>query len=78
VRAIPLCCLRSRFPTGLSGDDAVDATRALRAALHGFVVLEAAHGFGVAADVDRSFTRLLDGLIHTIAHWSETAEQASS
>lgn len=58
---------------GLTGEDAVDATRALRAALHGFVGLEAAHGFGMPDDVDRSFERLVDGLINTIAHWPETA-----
>ena len=47
---------------GLAGDDAVDATRALRAALHGFVALEAAGGFGLPQDVGRSFARLVDGL----------------
>ena len=43
---------------GLHGDDAVDAIRALRAVLHGFVTLEAQGGFGLPADVDRSFDRL--------------------
>ena len=38
---------------GLAGDGAVDATRALRAALHGFVTLEAAGGFGMPHDVGR-------------------------
>lgn len=47
---------------GLSGDDAIDATRALRAALHGFVVLEAAGGFGMPRDVRQSFERMIDGL----------------
>lgn len=47
---------------GLDGDDLVDATRTLRAALHGFVALEAAGGFGLPRDVDRSFERLVDGL----------------
>ena len=47
---------------GLAGDDAIDATRALRAALHGFVALEAAGGFGLPQDVGRSFTRLVDEL----------------
>ncbi len=46
---------------GLSGDDAIDATRALRASLHGFAALEAGGGFGLPVDVDRSFTRLVDG-----------------
>ncbi len=44
---------------GLEGDAAVDATRGLRAGLHGFVALEAAGGFGLPRDVDRSFERLV-------------------
>lgn len=63
---------------GLTGDDAVDATRALRAALHGFVLLEASDGFGLPADVDRSFTRLVEGLVNTIGQWSVTAREATS
>jgi AcrR family transcriptional regulator len=43
--------------------DAIDATRALRSALHGFVSLEAAGGFGLPVDVDRSFERLVDGVV---------------
>jgi AcrR family transcriptional regulator len=46
----------------LDGDDAVDATRALRSALHGFVSLEAAGGFGLPVDVDRSYRRLVEGV----------------
>ncbi len=45
---------------GLEGDDALHATRALRSALHGFVSLEAAGGFGLPLDLDTSFDRLLD------------------
>lgn len=41
----------------------VDRTRATRAALHGFVSLEAAHAFGVNIDIDRSFERTIHGLI---------------
>jgi AcrR family transcriptional regulator len=51
---------------GLTGDDAVDATRGLRAVLHGFVTLEAAGGFGMPADVDRSFDRLLAAYIRSL------------
>ncbi len=54
----------------LEGDDAVDAVRALRAALHGFVALELAGGFGLPVDVDRSFSRLLDGLAATVGTWT--------
>ncbi len=48
---------------GITGDDAIDVTRSFRAALHGFVSLEAAGGFGFPADVDRSFDRLIHGLV---------------
>ncbi len=44
---------------GLDGDDLIDATRAVRSAVHGFVMLEIAGGFGLPQDVDRSF----DGLV---------------
>lgn len=54
---------------GLSGDDAIDATRALRAGLHGFVSLEAGGGFGMPQDVDRSFRRMVDGLDATMTVW---------
>jgi len=47
---------------GLAGDDAIDAARALRAGLHGFVALEAAGGFGLPRDIDRSFERMVEGL----------------
>ncbi|MCS5734756.1 TetR/AcrR family transcriptional regulator [Herbiconiux daphne] len=51
---------------GLSGDDAIDATRGLRAVLHGFVALEAAGGFGLPVDVDRSFDRLIDSFVRSL------------
>jgi AcrR family transcriptional regulator len=55
---------------GLEGEDAIDATRAVRAALHGFVTLEAAGGFGLPQDVDRSFTRLVEILDAALGNWS--------
>ncbi len=56
---------------GLHGDDAIDAVRALRSTLHGFVTLESAGGFGLPVDVDRSFERLVDGLVLAFAHWTD-------
>jgi AcrR family transcriptional regulator len=44
---------------GIEGDDALHATRAIRAALHGFVAIEAAGGFGLPLDIDESFNRLV-------------------
>ena len=45
----------------------VDATRALRSAIHGFVALEAGGGFGMPDDIDRSFDALLDLLVAGLA-----------
>jgi AcrR family transcriptional regulator len=54
---------------GLTGDDAVDATRALRAAMHGFVSLEAAGAFGMPQDVDRSYARLVRAIDTAFRDW---------
>lgn len=56
---------------GLHGDEAIDATRALRSAMHGFVTLESAGGFGLPADVDRSFERLVGALDTAFAAWED-------
>ncbi len=54
---------------GIEGDDGIDAARALRATLHGFAALEAASGFGIPRDVDRSFEALLSGLHDMLSGW---------
>ncbi|MCM0675444.1 WHG domain-containing protein [Micromonospora phytophila] len=54
---------------GVTGEPAVDAVRAFRSAVHGFVSLEAAGGFGLPRDVDRSFERLVDGLDIAFRSW---------
>ena len=59
---------------GLDGDDAIDAIRAYRAALHGFVSLEASGGFGFPASVDRSFDRLVHALVVALSSWNEVSE----
>jgi AcrR family transcriptional regulator len=51
---------------GLTGDDEIDAIRTFRSALHGFVALEAAGGFGMPVDVNRSYERLVEALIATL------------
>jgi AcrR family transcriptional regulator len=48
---------------GLRGDDAIHAVRAFRSAVHGFVSLETAGGFGLPLDLDESFRRLVEGVI---------------
>jgi len=45
---------------GLDDEQTVHATRAVRSALHGFVTLEAAGGFGLPQDVDESYNRLVE------------------
>ena len=46
----------------LDGDDLIDAIRAVRSALHGFVDLELAGGFGLPRDTDQSLHRLVTAL----------------
>ena len=47
----------------LTGDDALHATRALRATTRGFIDLELAGGFGMPLEVDESWRRLIDTLL---------------
>ena len=54
---------------GLSGDSLVDATRMLRAILHGFVALEAAGGFGLPRELDRSFDVAVAALERALTEW---------
>jgi AcrR family transcriptional regulator len=54
---------------GLEGDDAVDATRFFRSALHGYVSLETSGGFALPVDLDRSFQRLVDSVVTAISIW---------
>ena len=58
---------------GLGGDDAIDAIRAFRSALHGFVALESAGAFGLPVDIDHSFERLIRGVVVVLAHWTDVS-----
>lgn len=60
----------------LDGDDAVDAIRAFRSILHGFITLESQGGFALPASVDRSFERLVGGFIVALTHWTSTGVDA--
>lgn len=55
----------------LEGDDSVDAIRAFRSILHGFVALETSGGFALKADIDRSFDRLIHGFTVALNQWTE-------
>jgi AcrR family transcriptional regulator len=54
---------------GLAGDDAVHATRVMRAALHGFVTLETGGGFGMPQDIAVSYEYLIVTLDESLARW---------
>jgi AcrR family transcriptional regulator len=60
---------------GLPDTRTVDAVRATRASIHGFIELEAHGGFGMPDDVDRSFEALLDVLVAGVASWSTKGAQ---
>ncbi|TYB64237.1 TetR family transcriptional regulator [Nonomuraea sp. PA05] len=45
---------------GMSDTEAIHATRCIRAAMHGFSVLEADGGFGLPENVDESYRLLID------------------
>jgi AcrR family transcriptional regulator len=59
----------------LEGDDSVDAIRAFRSILHGFVSLETSRGFALKADVNRSFDRLIRGFTVALDQWTEPLGQ---
>ena len=52
---------------GVKGDDALHATRGLRAIIHGFVSLDAAGGFRLKLDLKQSFDRLLGAFATDLA-----------
>lgn len=48
---------------GLAATDLVHATRALRSAMHGFIALEHAGGFGLPEDIEASYAALIELII---------------
>jgi AcrR family transcriptional regulator len=55
---------------GITGTDAVDAIRAVRAALHGYAVLERSGGYRMPGDLDRGFERLVTMLDDALSSWT--------
>lgn len=49
----------------------IDAVRAFRTILHGFVSLEAAGGFGLPQSIDATFGRLIDGFTGMLDRWED-------
>lgn len=62
----------------LKGDDAIHAVRILRSNLHGFVSTELAGGFGLPAEVDRSFDLLVGALVQTLSTWPPNVVESDS
>jgi AcrR family transcriptional regulator len=50
-------------PLQLRGNDVIHAMRALRSFVHGFVSLEAVHGFGLPQEIDESFHFMLQSFV---------------
>lgn len=63
---------------GLSGDDTIEATRALRALPHGFVTLQSTGGVGYPVDVDHSFRRAVTALVDAIRQWSPSLDDTTT
>ncbi|GIJ29351.1 transcriptional regulator [Micromonospora qiuiae] len=61
---------------GIDGAAAVDAVRMFRAAVHGFVSLEATGGFGLPREVDRSFDQMIAALDIALRSWPSTGPRA--
>jgi hypothetical protein len=59
----------------LTGEEAVHATRAVRAALHGFISLEASGGFALPLGIGESFDRLVDVLVEGLRPAVSTATE---
>lgn len=59
-------------PFGFDDEQAVHATRCIRAAVHGFAGLEASGGFGLPESVDRSFAVLKTMLVDGITNYAKT------
>lgn len=56
----------------IRGDDAIDATRFIRASLHGFVALETTGAFEIPVNLERSFARLVESVVTALATWSKS------
>ena len=75
-RAVVQVCADNLAGYEIHDDDAIDAIRAMRAALHGFVTLEAGGGFALPVDVDRSFHRLVNSLVTAFSSWTQAPTTA--
>ena len=61
--AVVETCLSVVSGYGLNRREGIHAIRAVRSAVHGFVALEIAGGFGIPLDIDQSFNWLVSALL---------------
>ena len=61
--AVVETCLSVVSGYGLNRREGIHAIRAVRSAVHGFVALEIAGGFGIPLDIDQSFSWLVSALL---------------
>lgn len=59
--------VRALEEAGVEPADRIHLARAIRSALHGYVMLESAGGFGMPESVDESFRRLVELLVAGVA-----------
>jgi AcrR family transcriptional regulator len=52
---------------GVKGTAAIHATRMMRSALHGFVLLETGDGFGMNVSVENSFRHLVQSIVRAVS-----------
>lgn len=62
---------------GLPDDGTVDAVRAVRSGVHGFVTLELSGGFRLPEDLDRSFDALVGMLVTGVTALGDTVSSAT-
>lgn len=55
--------------------DAIDATRFLRAAIHGFVSLETVGAFKLPVNLERSYDKVIDAVVTALDTWKHSPGQ---
>jgi hypothetical protein len=74
LAVVVLPVFRTLAEVGVDPENQVHIARAIRSALHGFVVLEQGGGFGMPESVDESYARLVELLVSAVTAHDTTAE----
>jgi AcrR family transcriptional regulator len=75
LAAVAMPAIQALGEAGVAPSEQVHLTRAIRAALHGFVVLEQTGGFGMPESVDESFRRVVELLLSAVRGVTEEAAE---